>query len=112
MQHLTLTQVMKRAVRATVCSQCYQRPIGSETLSPEEPRACEPTCTIFNNLARLKAIADRDDLPPWENLIKDRICQKCEDSPSAGDYCAEGMTRTCPLSRYGGMVLEVLGKVK
>jgi hypothetical protein len=112
MRKLPLTQVLRRGIRATVCVQCYQRPVGSEALSPDTPRDCEPDCPIFDNLARLKVIADRDDLGPFETTIRNRICQKCEQSPTAGDYCAEGLTRSCPLSRYAGLVLEVLGRIR
>ena len=113
MQHVDKLELFARAMRSRICTKCYQRPALSETMPPSAPRACEPTCPIFMNLPKLVGLAARPQVQiSTELLVRHAVCQACKASSSPGDYCAEGMARTCPLSRYGSLVLEVLGKVK
>ena len=44
--------------------------------------------------------------------MKDLICARCTLAPSSGEYCAEYMARTCPLSRYARDVLELIDAVQ
>ena len=59
-----------------------------------------------------------------DDVIQKHVCAECQASPSAGapaagnsaagdsggDFCIDRLTRTCPLSRYGRDVLEVLAE--
>ena len=114
MQHTPIQTVAARAIRAKVCTQCYQRPAGSEALGPTIPRSCETDCSIFRNLAKLEGIAAHvkdPGLDAYEQAVRKYVCQRCTLSPSAGEFCAEYANRTCPLSRYLGDVIEVLARV-
>ena len=114
MQNVPPLELMKRAVRARVCPQCSQRPPGSESLGPHVPRSCEPECTIFVHLPAIRDIAaqtNRPSLGPYEHAVRELICQTCEASPTAGDFCDGRSTRSCPLSRYLGDVIETLEAV-
>ena len=113
MQHLAQDELARRAVRAEICPVCCQRPPGSETFSPAEPRACEPTCGIFRGLPILQTmIASRDPkLDSVEQAMRNKVCNHCTLSPTAGDYCAESLARTCPLSRYALDLVAVLQRL-
>ncbi len=101
---------MRRAVRCQVCAHCHRRPKGSESLGPKVPRACEPACAIFLHLPELEAIAAKHANEPgaYEKAICDGICPACKLTPSAGDFCADQMARTCPLAAYGKQVIELI----
>jgi hypothetical protein len=110
MQHIPKLNQIQRAIRAKVCVKCYERPAGSDSWSPDQPRPCESTCGIFENLPRLVGMAARPD-PPRVSLdqqVRNSICSRCTVSDSAGDYCAHNLARTCPLSRYSQDVIDVL----
>ena len=86
MQHLPLLDVSARALRAEVCAKCVDRPPDSESLGPDQPRVCEPECSIFNNLPRLLGIAARYDdtmVGRYEEATRELVCQKCQASPTA-----------------------------
>jgi hypothetical protein len=109
MQHLPTLEVAQLAVRSKICTKCYQRPIGSETLGASVPRSCESRCTVFLGLGELlvavrKAPADASP----DQIMKKFVCPTCQVSASGGDFCAQGEMRSCPLSRYGGEVLQIL----
>jgi hypothetical protein len=53
------------------------------------------------------ATIEAPELSP-DTLIRRAVCQTCRASLSAGDYCAEHLTRVCPLSRYAGQVIQIL----
>lgn len=113
MHHATL-DVLHRAVRAKICPDCYQRPMGSERFGPETPRNCESGCAIFVYMSKIEHILNttRDSsLRAYEKGIREVICQKCHLSDSAGDYCTQWITRTCPLSRQAGEIVNVLETV-
>lgn len=107
---LALAQLM---VRTRICPICYQRPAGSEFLPPTEPRSCQPDCTIFLSLETLQseAVQNAGDMSA-DRIMRTFVCQACQVSATAGDYCAEGMARTCPLSRHGGEVLGILEELR
>jgi len=113
MQHLLPLEVTKRALRSEVCPQCIQRqPDGPWPL--DQPRPCEGECTIFINLPQLLLVAREVKSPsigPYEHAIQQLICQTCHSNPTAGDYCAGRTLRECPLSRYGGLVVDVLERL-
>src|SRR5437764_12601914 len=108
--HKNRFEVAQMAIRSRVCTKCYQRPEGSEHMGPSEPRKCEPGCTIFIGLPKLVGATTHGPLneSPDEAMQK-RICPNCQASQSAGDYCIDRLDRTCPLSRYGAEVLQILG---
>lgn len=113
MQHKRSLELAQMAVREKVCPICTHRPPQSEMLAPSVPRACEPTCTIFMNLPqmmRAAGIADPSAAP--DDILRDYVCPACRASVSAGDYCAEHVARTCPLSCYSAEVLDVLQRLK
>jgi hypothetical protein len=117
MQHESFMGLTRRALRLKVCQMCYQRWPG-RLQNPLAPRACEPTCTIFANLQQLLIASvecPRETAP--DDVIRHYVCPACQASApvagesagaSAGDFCIDRLTRTCPLSRYGGDVLAVL----
>ena len=89
MQHLSSLELMNRAVRSQVCPHCHHRPKGSESMTPAEPRSCEPTCAIFLNLPKLEAIAAKHPNEPgeYEKAIKTWVCADCKLTSSSGEYC-------------------------
>jgi hypothetical protein len=115
MQHLPVLDVMERAIREVVCTRCFMRPHGSEAYGPEVARSCEGDCTIFMNLPQLRRIAEATaDASPglFERAIRNTICAKCHHCMSAGDFCAQHLAETCPISVYGKLVLETLDRVR
>ncbi len=115
MQHLPTLEVMKRGLRAEVCPQCSQREPAGGDWPFDEPRPCEPGCTIFLNLPRLRLIVHRihsESLAPYEDAMRELICQSCQSHHTAGDFCAPRATRQCPLSRYASLVVDALEKVE
>ena len=113
MQRHPTTDVLKRAIRAKVCTQCYQRPAGSESLTSDVPRTCEPLCPIFRNVPRIIDLATvcADAPASYENLLKQLVCARCTLAPSSGEYCSEYNARTCPLSRYARDVLQLIDQI-
>ena len=113
MQRHSTTDVLKRAIRAKVCTQCYQRPAGSESLPSDMPRTCEPLCPIFRNVPRIISLATAcvDAPASYENLLKQLVCAHCTVAPSSGEYCSEYNARTCPLSRYARDVLQLIDQI-
>jgi hypothetical protein len=106
--------VARLAVRARVCGVCSQRPRGSETWSAAVPRPCEDHCPVLMNLRGLLELSREGvDATPgaFEHGIEERVCSVCASAPTAGEHCAEWLARTCPLSRYGGLVIDVLERV-
>ena len=113
MQHKQALELAQMAVREKVCPICTHRPPGSETLPPSVARSCEPGCTIFLNLhqmMRAAGIADPSAAP--DDVLREYVCPACSASVSAGDYCAEHLARTCPLSCYSAEVLDILQRLK
>ena len=113
MQHKAALELAAMAVRERVCPICTHRPPHSETLPPNVPRSCEPTCTIFLNLSsmlRAAGLATPDQAP--DDILREYVCPACHASLSAGDYCAEHLARTCPLSIYSAEVLDILQRLK
>lgn len=114
MQRLPELELAQRAIRSRVCTQCFKRPAGSETLGPDRPRVCESECSIFVNLPTVQQIAETIDDPimgPYEVAMRDMVCQECAASPTSGDYCEERRTVQCPLARYAPMVIETLERL-
>jgi hypothetical protein len=114
MQKLQKFTLIERAVRQTVCPACPDRPPGSEDLGADVPRACQAHCTIFLSLPALYNISRQtagDPTASYELLMRNLICQKCQAVPTAGDYCADGFARSCPLSRHGRDALVAIERV-
>ncbi len=110
MQHVSTETLVRRAIRCQICPHCHRRPKGSENLGPRVARLCEPNCPIFRYLPKLEEIAARHANEPgaYEAAIRDLVCQTCTLSPTAGDYCVEGMTRNCPLATYVKQAVELI----
>ena len=112
MQHLPPLEVARRALRASICPACYQRPPHTETLPPAFARSCEPHCALFEQVGALQEIAhgaEVDSSPVHlDVVIRDEICDKRCMHPTAGDYCGERLNATCPLSRFAPQAIAVL----
>src|SRR5436305_12072617 len=106
--HVKEIELDKRAVRAKVCTRCYQCPHREYSLGLDVPRPCERTCTIFINLPALQAaVAQRlPVLGDADQAVEAIVCETCHARPTAGEFCAEFASRTCPLSRYGRDVIN------
>lgn len=107
---------MKRAVRAEVCPQCTQRePADGDWPHLDKPRPCEPGCTIFLNLPRMRDIVVHTEgrsITPYQDAMRELICQSCQSNATAGDFCAARSTQNCPLSRYSELLVDVLERVE
>lgn len=112
MQHKQILKLAEAAIRSNVCTKCYQRPIGSESLGPEVARACEPSCMVFLSIPNLLVAEGERATHSAERAILNVVCQTCAQSLAAGDYCPDHLTRVCPLSRYAADVIEVLDKLQ
>lgn len=114
MKHLSMLETAKRAVRSMICTQCYQRPHGSETLGAAVPRACEPRCTIFMHLPRIAAAVfeGKTTNQAGDEVMRKSVCPECDACPTAGDFCSERLARTCPLSRYNAQVIAILEQLR
>jgi ferredoxin len=112
MQQLARMDVIKRGIRSEVCPKCENRALDAQPLDLSEPWPCEQTCPIFAYLPEMVRLTRQqldEPLPDYRALVRDSVCQGCTLSETAGDYCAEGFTRACPLSRHE---LEVVGIVE
>lgn len=113
MSQTNLLPVLQRALRANICTICFQRPSGSEMLDPNTPRSCEGDCTIFVNLPSIKGIADNIEpaARTYVQAVNQFICPACQISPAAGECCPNRAERSCPLNRYRTRVIEILEKI-
>lgn len=115
MQHLPTLEVMKRSVRAEVCAQCSQREPAEGDWPLGQARPCQDGCAIFVNLPRLRLIVHRihsASMKPYEDAMRELICQTCQNNATAGDYCAPRTTRRCVLSRYANLVVDALERIE
>src|SRR5215204_5594330 len=114
MRHLPVYEIAHRLARQVACTQCYQRPTGSEALGPDVPRECEATCSLFFHLPTLvKAARHLGDGPgACEKALMDCVCATCRLRPTAGPFCADYAARTCPVSRYGADVIASLERAE
>ena len=111
MQQLPTLDLLRRAVRHSICTRCEKRPVGSELFAPAISRACERECPIFANLPRLAKIAydsGRDENLSVEKEMRELICMNCHACESAGDHCQQRITRECPLSVYALDVIALI----
>jgi hypothetical protein len=103
--------VIVRAIRGSVCTICYQRPLGSEKLPNSVARTCEAGCPIFFHLPALYRIAVHHDTSApgaLERAVRETICSGCHLAPTAGEDCVEYATRTCPLSRFAAEIVTLI----
>ena len=111
MKTLDSSAILRCAIREQVCTVCYQRPPHSESLPATEARSCEGACPVFRHLNTLRAMVE-SRLPEspgaCERAMIENICRSCDASPTAGEFCAERLNRTCPLSRYMCHVMEIV----
>jgi hypothetical protein len=109
--HLPIIESARRAFREAICPICAQRPHGSEALPPTVARSCEPNCPLFLHLAKLKVVAEEPAAhwpPDYETAIRGEICNTCLLRETSGDFCAERLTCTCPLTRFAGQAIAIL----
>jgi hypothetical protein len=111
MQHIPTIDAARRAFRAVICPVCPQRPPGSEVLPSTVARSCEPSCALFQHVEQLKQIAEQPRAArpvDYELHVRNEICHHCCHRPTAGDYCAERLNRSCPLSCFEGHAIAIL----
>jgi hypothetical protein len=96
--------VLKQQLRHAVCRHCRWRPLGSESLDANVPRACEATCGVFRHLPVLARTAYLMDpmLRPPEMTLRHHILDLCRDDP---ELTAKA---TCPLRRYQEDVAKIV----
>jgi len=113
MQNLSQDELARRAVRSQICPVCNDRPKGSESFGPAVSRVCEATCAIFQSLPALRTMLHARDpqLDSIEQAMRNKVCNHCTLSPTAGDFCAESLGRTCPLSCHALDVVSVLERL-
>jgi hypothetical protein len=113
MKHAPITETVHRLVREVACTQCYQRPPGSEALGPDVRRSCEPACPLFFHLPTLLNMAGQVGEAPGacETEVRQTVCGGCQLRPTAGEYCADYAARTCPVSRYSGEVIAAIQRL-
>jgi hypothetical protein len=110
MQHVPTIDAARRAFRAVICPVCPQRPPGSEVLPSTIARSCEPSCALFEHIGKLKELAEHprgSRTGDFELQVRNEICHQCCHRQTAGDYCAERLNRTCPLSCFEGQALAI-----
>jgi hypothetical protein len=110
----TETELIRRAVRAKICTRCYQCRRGEFSLAADVARSCEPQCTVFINSAAMYA-AVAEDLPVLADAdlaVEQIVCETCHIRPTSGEFCAEFASRACPLSRYGRDVIDLLQRMR
>lgn len=112
-------EIFRRAIRREICAICDRQPTACKGQGPECVRPCEGSCAIFVNLPTLRRIIRQVHTPAqavtqtgYERAIKNLICQRCELSATAGDYCANRSEATCPLARYEVRVIDVFERVE
>ena len=113
MRHLPINDVALRLVREVACMRCSDRPPGSEALGPEVARPCEVGCPLFFHLPTLLRLAREigDEPGACEAAVANQVCAGCRLRPTHGDFCADFLARTCPLSRYSGDVIGALQRL-
>jgi len=55
---------------------------------------------------RLTVLADAD------KAAEQVVCETCHARPTSGEFCAAFSSRTCPLSRYGREVIDLLQRMR
>ena len=112
MQHSPPLEIARRALRASICPACYQRPPHSETLPPAFARSCEPRCALFEQIGALHEIAQGTEANSspvhLDVIIRNDVCNKRCTHATAGDYCGERINATCALSRFAPQAIAVL----
>lgn len=115
MQRLPELTLLERTIRSRICPQCFNRPKGSESLKPDQPRTCEPVCTIFIHLPKVRQVVLKVHDPsvgPYEKALVEEVCEgACTSSPTSGDFCSERTTRRCPLATYVTDVVSLIESV-
>ncbi len=114
MQKVKMLELLRRGIRQRVCVQCYCRPEGSESQASGRARMCEDQCPIFRHLpqiARTTRPIRGENLGPYERGLREAVCQGCEASPTAGDFCTEAAHARCPLRRYMAEVVDVVERM-
>ena len=76
-------------------------------------RTCEGGCPLFFHLPTLVRLAREvgDEPGACENAVARHVCDGCQLRPTHGDFCADYLARTCPVSRYSGEVIDALQRL-
>ena len=113
MRYLPISDVTRRVVREVACMRCSDRPPGSEALGPEVVRPCEGGCPLFFHLPALVRLAREvgDEPGACESAVAKHVCDGCQLRQTHGDFCADFLARTCPVSRYSSDVVVALQRL-
>lgn len=104
MYHLLTASAVEPRVRRCICTRCWRRPPGSESLSPATARSCQDECPIFQLLPALVQRAELMDpsISCPEHALREVIHQYGE----KGD-ASDAKT----LELYGGKVAHILAEM-
>jgi len=109
--HSTQLDVLKRALRATICPVCHEREPEVWDDSADVARPCEPACPVFLNIAVLNSIVREASSTSLgrqgPTVVSEICCQRCQ-RPGAGESCHAYYNLTCPLSRHAGRPVAIL----
>jgi hypothetical protein len=111
MQHIPMIESVRHAFRSTFCTICQLRPAHSEALGPMVARTCESTCSLFLHINKLNEIAEAGPGThpgDYQLAIKNMICNGCCLKPTAGDYCVERLSCTCPLICFSAQAVTII----
>lgn len=102
--------LVRHTVRGAVCPHCLSRPAGSEALGPDEPRACEPGCPVFESLPVLKRAAEQLDpmLRSREASLRHLIGRLCDDRERRGVTDGTIAMHNCPLRRHASRIARTI----
>jgi hypothetical protein len=104
MYHLLPATAVEPWVRRAICSRCWRRPPGSESLSPATPRWCQETCPLFQLLPALVQRAELMDpsISCPEHALREMIHQR---------RAAADVSDAKTLELYGGKVAHIIAEM-
>jgi hypothetical protein len=112
MQPLSHQHAARLKLRERICTQCDERPAGSDTLPLTASRICETVCPIFINLPQLLRISEDFESPylaTYDRAINDCICGECARNPMPN--CGRGDC-SCALERHLDKVIKALSELR
>ena len=101
MYHLLDTADVEPRIRRKICTHCWRRPIGSESLSPATARSCQDACPIFRLLPLLVKRAELLDpsISSTEHALNEILSRQREEV---------GGTDAMTLKLYGATVAHIV----
>jgi hypothetical protein len=97
--HCTVTDLTRRALRATVCEECESAPLTCDYRSADVAKPCEATCDLFQRLsgteAQLQVLWDRGEL-----RFEQVACERCRTRWLDARGAADAMPADCPIGQF------------